>query len=232
MNEVSVVLGQRGMLLPAWPVYFITLLILLALSGCAASTTTSAVDLAYTSYSDARNDAFRTVNEMRNRLMVACAGIDPTRLNANTPYLVGYASEMRGCIREKLTEAFANSEGVAHCASKEDISGYIVCISLGDWLNLLRHGAGSPKSLSPEEWLDTERALTNTVNELTALSLMRCAGRSQSQLADCQAELLVEALSTSTGDLAACRGEIAVRLRCVAYKSVASYLHDKTMLIW
>ena len=236
LMPVAACLGRRGRWSIRWPAVFLALLILFALSGCAVRAPAApapVADLGYSSYSDARSEAFDSVREMRNRLMGGCAGIDPTQLSTNTSYLVGSESDFRRCIRDKVTAAFANSEGVTHCAGKEDVSAYIVCISMGDWLNALLHSAGSPKSLSPAEWLDTPMAITNTADELTALSLTRCATtRSQNTLGDCQLALLVEALSTSSGDLAVCHGEMGLRVQCVAYKSIARYLRDKTMLIW
>jgi hypothetical protein len=72
-------------------------------------------------------------------------------MGVTAPYFVGYVSDIKACFREKLTAAFANSEGIVHCAAEQDLGDYAVCIAEGDWLNMLRRGAGIPGSLSADE---------------------------------------------------------------------------------
>ncbi len=153
-------------------------------------------------------------------------------MGATALYFVGYVSDIKACFREKLTAAFANSEGIEHCAAEQDLGDYAVCIAKGDWLNMLRRGAGIPGSLSADEWQDLDRAVMLTAEELSVRSFATCTGKTGAQRGDCLSEIFVKSFNIPPDDVALCRGDILVQMRCIGYKAVTRYLRDKAMLIW
>lgn len=216
----------------ALPAFYFPLAMMLALIGCTPATNTTAISPVAASSTDARMEAFLAVQEMRARLMTACTETDPSRMGVTSPYFVGYVSDIKTCFREKLTAAFVNSEGIVHCAAKPDLGDYAVCISMGDWLNMLRRGAGLPGSLSVEEWQDLDMAMKHTAEELSVQSFATCTGTADAQRWACHSEIFAKSFDIPPSDVALCRGDIFLQMRCIGYKAVARYLRDKAMLIW
>lgn len=177
----------------------------------------------------AQADMRLAAQDVRRRLVDACTVRDPAKLNGSSQ-LNPIETDLRSCFRDKLTSAFANSDGTKHCAGKADLGDYVTCLTFGDWLNTLRHNAGSPKSLSTDEWRDPQKAVDNTVNEVGAQTLVQCAGKTAQQFEACQLDILVNSLGVSANDVVICKGQ--KELECLATRGVAQYLRDKSLMIW